>query len=436
MHLPVQLSNNLLLRWATADDMAAIAQFNARIHSDNPEEPEGWLSHWTTDLMGDKHPTTGPADFTVVVSQETGQIVSTLCLISQTWSYQGLPFGVGRVELVGTELAYRRLGLVRQQMTAIHDLSAARGELVQAITGIPYYYRRFGYEMTLPLNSSATFTWEKAGNYRPETAEVYQLRPAGINDIPDLVELYAISCQNSLVSRLRSPAEWYYELMETHPGSKWWRDFRLVTDPAGAVVAYFELNEWREGLAVREMAIRPGQPIRAIAQFITRALKAENDRRNQDRSKPFTRLYLVLGVDHPVIGALGNQLDRLENAYAWYIRADIPPFLQLITPVLEQRLAAGPMAGYSGQVRFNTFVAQWQMGFDSGRITITPFEPTFFHDGDAVFPGHAFLHLLFGHRSLGEIQHLFADCYTTNEDVKLLIQSLFPRQPSHIVPLA
>lgn len=437
MQLPIQLANNLLMRWATADDMAALAQFNVQIHSDNPEEPDGWLGHWTTDLLNGNHPTTGPADFTVVVEQETGQIVSTLGLISQTWSYGGIPFGVGRVELVGTEPAYRRLGLVRQQMAVIHGLSAGRGELVQAITGIPYYYRRFGYEMTLPLNVSATFTWQKAGNYRPETVESYQLRPAGTNDIPILAELYELGCQNSLVSRLRSATEWHYELTKIDPDSMWWRDFQLVVDPAGAVVAYFELAEWQEGLVVREMTIRPGQPIRPIAQFVTRALKAESDRRNQKRAKPLNHLYFALGHDHPVIGALGNQLDRLGGVYAWYIRVNTLPFLRLISPVLEQRLAAGPLAGYTGQLRFNTFLEQWQMGFDSGRITtIDPFEPTFFHDGDAVFPGLTFLHLLFGHRSLSEIQHLFADCYTTNEDAKLLVQSLFPRQPSYIVPLA
>ena len=34
----------------------------------------------------------------------------------------------------------------------LHEWSAARGEQVQIITGIPNYYRQFGYEMTLSLS--------------------------------------------------------------------------------------------------------------------------------------------------------------------------------------------------------------------------------------------------------------------------------------------
>jgi hypothetical protein len=34
-------------------------------------------------------------------------------LISQIWAYEGIPFGVGRPELVGTLPEYRNRGLVR-----------------------------------------------------------------------------------------------------------------------------------------------------------------------------------------------------------------------------------------------------------------------------------------------------------------------------------
>ena len=81
----------------------------------------------------------------------TGQIVSALCLIPQTWTYDRIVFGVGRPELVATDPRYRRRGLVRAQMDVVHEWSRERGHLVQAITGIPWYYRQFGYEMALAL---------------------------------------------------------------------------------------------------------------------------------------------------------------------------------------------------------------------------------------------------------------------------------------------
>ena len=50
------------------------------------------------------HDRQGPPDtlHSTVSNTNTGQIVSTLCTLSQTWTYDGIPFGVGRPELVGT----------------------------------------------------------------------------------------------------------------------------------------------------------------------------------------------------------------------------------------------------------------------------------------------------------------------------------------------
>ncbi len=106
--LPRELGNGLLLRWAVPQDADELAAFNVAIHSHNPDEPETFLAHWTRDLMNGRHPTTHADDFTVVVDRQNGdKIVSTLNLISQRWAYDGIEFGVGRPELVGTLPEYR-----------------------------------------------------------------------------------------------------------------------------------------------------------------------------------------------------------------------------------------------------------------------------------------------------------------------------------------
>jgi predicted acetyltransferase len=83
-----------------------------------------------------------------------------MCLIPQTWTYAGVPFGVGRPEAVGTDPDYRRRGLIRMQFEVLHGKSAAMGHLVQGITGIPWYYRQFGYEYALDLDGGRIPYWE------------------------------------------------------------------------------------------------------------------------------------------------------------------------------------------------------------------------------------------------------------------------------------
>ena len=57
----------------------------------------------------------------------------------------------GQVELVATDRAYEGRGLVRALMSWAHERSAARGHDLQVMIGIPYFYRRFGYEYAIDI---------------------------------------------------------------------------------------------------------------------------------------------------------------------------------------------------------------------------------------------------------------------------------------------
>ena len=105
------LGDGLVLRRVTREDTEALVAFNTTIHGNIEKgEPEERVGAWTRDLMEKPHPTFDTGDFTVVEDTRTGKIVSSLCLISQTWSYSGIPFGVGRPEIVGTDPEYRNRG--------------------------------------------------------------------------------------------------------------------------------------------------------------------------------------------------------------------------------------------------------------------------------------------------------------------------------------
>lgn len=437
MKLPIELNDGLTLRWGRAEDAEALAEFNVRIHSDDPANPDRFLGYWTRDLLSGKHPTTGPQDFTVVVDEAAGgKIVSSLCLISQTWLYEDVPFGCGRVELVGTDQAYRRRGLVARQFEVIHALSGSKGEMVQGITGIPWYYRQFGYEMALDLHGSALFSWSQPGNDEKVEQEMYRWRAAAETDIPLLQQLYPYHGQKFLINRQRTEALWQYEMNDPHTDSPFRRCFYMIENKAGQPVAYAEFNNWREKFILRELGVIPGHSWRAVTLFVTRALKAEVARLNANREQAITSIIFDFGPDHPTYDVLGDQLQRPWRPYAWYIRvADIPGFLRHIGPVLERRLAASFMAGHSGTLRLNLYRQQFVLTFNNGQLTeIVPFTPDGFNDGDARFPDLTFLQLLFGRCSLADLRHMFADCYANNE-ATVLIDILFPQRHSQPVAL-
>jgi len=102
--LPRELGEGLVLRFATAADAEALAQFNGRIHGvERPDKFDPMVAAWTRDYCSERHPACGPSNVTLVEDTRTGtpRVVSTMCLISQTWMYAGTPFEVGRPEAVG-----------------------------------------------------------------------------------------------------------------------------------------------------------------------------------------------------------------------------------------------------------------------------------------------------------------------------------------------
>lgn len=208
------LRDGLILRRATVGDMEALAAFNADVHGDRDTgEPDQGVAALTRDLMSGDHPTSDVADFTVAENARSGAIISSLCLISQTWSYAGIEFAVGRPEMVGTHPDYRRLGLVRSQFDVIHRWSTERGHKMQAIAGIPHFYRRFGYEMALALGGGRGGYMEHGPKLREGEAEPYVIRPAMEADLPFVGQLYAQGTKRSLVACVRDEALWRYELL-------------------------------------------------------------------------------------------------------------------------------------------------------------------------------------------------------------------------------
>ena len=89
------LGDGLVLRRATAAGAEPMAAFvGSVLRAQDGDGPSLAMAAWERDLMEGRHPSFRPADATLVVDG-TGAIVSCLHLVSQTWSYGGVPIEVG-----------------------------------------------------------------------------------------------------------------------------------------------------------------------------------------------------------------------------------------------------------------------------------------------------------------------------------------------------
>ena len=435
--LPQTLSGGLILRRSTAADAEKLAEFNAFIHSDT-DEPDLKVAEWTRDLLRGDHPTFGVDDFTIVEDPQTGKIVSAVSLISQTWTYAGIPIKVGRPELVGTDPNYRQRGFVRLQFNLIHEWSRQRGELVQAITGIPYYYRQFGYEMALNLGGGRIGASYNVPPLEKDQTEPFKIRPATTGDLGLIGRLYESGGRRSLVSASWNPALWRYELSGKSRLNVNRLELRILENPSGEAVGFLAHPPylWRDMLALTAFELKPhtswydatAQVIRYIWQTGETYAKTEN------------RTLLAFGFwlceNHPAYQIAAERLPRNRRRYAWYLRvSDLPVFLRTIAPVLEERLANSPLTGYTGDLKLGFYRSGVILKFQAGRlIEVEPWQPVTKNFGKAAYPGLTFLQLLFGYHTQDELESFFPDCFSSDE-LKPVLRVLFPKHPSEVWPV-
>jgi hypothetical protein len=116
---------------------------------------------------------------------------------------------------------------------------------------------------------------------------------------------------------------------------------------------------------------------------------------------------------------------------------DLPGFIRHIAPVLEQRLATSPLAGHSGEILLSFYRSGLRLAFEGGQVReAEPWQPTVEKGGNAAFPDLTFLQLLVGYRSLSELRYAFADCWVGKDEARALLETLFPKKPSYVWPVA
>ena len=438
------LGNGLVLRRATVADTDALVAFNAEVFREPDQQgPNEATAVWTRDMMEHRHPIVDVGDFTVVEDTRTGRIVSSLCLISQTWSYDGIPFGVGRPEAVATHPDYRRRGLVRAQFEVVHAWSAERGHKMTVLTGIPWFYRQFGYEMALSLGGGRGGYVPNVPKLKDGQAEAYRVRPATERDLPFMRQVYDEAIKRYLVACVRDERIWRYELDGRSQKNDDRLELRIVESADGEAVGFLAHPPllWGQTLATVLYELKPGVSWLSVTPGVLRYLQRTGQEYAAQAHKEFEGFGFYLETEHPLYQAIPERLPRTIWPYAWYVRVpDLADLIQHVAPVLERRLAESVLAGYTGQLRLNFYRDGLQLVFERGHLRAAePWKPTIIterwvpasSDGsEAEFPDLTFLQLLFGYRTLEELSYAFPDCWAEADEARVLLQVLFPRQPS------
>jgi GNAT superfamily N-acetyltransferase len=438
------LGDGLILRWSVAEDTERIAALLGRVYREKADESlNASAMRSIRGMMNGDYPLMEPDGFGLVedTSRAGNPVVACTCLWKHTWTYEGIPFGVGRPEMVGTDDAYRNRGLIRALFEMLHERSEAEGDFVQAITGIHYFYRQFGYEYALELDERRTTLLVLIPRASEREPEPFMLREATVEDIPEIEALYNRRRVSSIVSERIAHNEWRYEIetWKAHPEFPHCMNLHMILNAAGQTVGFVGPATRRGGksLHIYLLEFAEGVNVQAVMPPILRALHmySLNVEVTRPDAPPLSELSFCLGSTHPVYEVLGDELARSkELPYAWYVRVkDLPAFLMHIAPALEKRLTTSPVAGYTGEMKLNFYRGGLHMVFEQGRLTVVePWRaPASNSDAHGGFPPLVFLQVLFGHRSIEALRQAFPDVWVNDETLPVL-KALFPTRTSFV----
>ncbi|NCT92124.1 GNAT family N-acetyltransferase [Cellulomonas sp. APG4] len=288
-------------------------------------------------------PAAGWGTSAVVVDGD--RVVATATLLDETVRVGDVVLPAGQVELVATHEDHEGRGLMRALMEWAHELSATRGHLLQVMIGIPYVYRRFGYEyaIDMPPAREVVDLPEPLGPGEPGP---YRLRPAEADDVDALAGLQDLAQQP-------------YDVAVAHPRARWdW----LRGTPASAL--------WV--LVRRGAAEQDGEHEEVVASVRLRSddgavLLADPAARDDDAADALLRAVVglrpgeQLRVVHRELTVTGRRwAARLgpasEYPEQYYVRVPaLGPVLDALRPVLTRRLSEAGLDRTGTEILVSTF---------------------------------------------------------------------------------
>jgi hypothetical protein len=367
-----------------------------------------------------------------------GSIVSAINLIPQTWHYEDVPFGLGRIEVVATHKEYRHRRLVRAQIDAAHDRSAELGLLATGITGIPNYYRRFGYAKAVPCWARYSLPFYEIAEGAPDK---FTLRPATLDDAENLSTFDAYRAREAGVSVIRTPELWRYEIAGHSPQSPAaWQVFVIRREATGEDVGHVALRfslTWHDAI-LESYVVGEGA---SYVETYSDVLKGIRDTARAHFAKheaALTERLFIHSNTHPALDLLlQNNVQTFESPNTWYLRVpDLAAFLRHVAPVLERRLEGSAAHRYSGVLNIGFYNRSGvRVTFEQGKLVSAEQVAMEREDFTAAFADLTFIGVLFGYKSRRDTRAMYDENYALPVG-RVLIDTLFPRKAPFVMGLA
>ena len=439
------MSAQYSIRPGRASDAPDLAQLHAsvQLQAVTGGQPHPGIAAWVEDLL-DGHPSVVPDDFLVAEESTTDRPVASLVGLRQDWSLAGVRLPVAQIELVGTAPEHRGNRLTERLFATLHQRYAAGGVPLQVIEGIPYFYRRLGYDYALandgaPTVPAAALPATKQDRLNAPSSGL-MVRPATVADAEALADIDRRLADGTALTCPRDAVAWRYEIAGRRPADLARRIVAVMehgADVRGYLVHGARLSAAGELMVFAAACKQPADWPQAAATLhahlghIGRQFEASADR-------PFTAVRPILGPDHPLVRFAPPGVPRRPRG--WYVRTSDPTdLIALLQPLLRARWHTADLRWPEPTLVIDMYGRAARLEFTNGELTAATLirgaaSPSTDPHTHAAIPPGALLQLALGHRTLPDVLHAWPDCLLRDRATEHFLTAAFPRVPVQVWP--
>ena len=386
------------------EDFIKILELNVAVHG---EEIKEYIKR-----IYKEHPKKKDILWFYIEDNSTGQIISSITLLPLEWQFEGKLLSVCEMGFVGTLKEYRGKGLIDKLNEFYERVMMERGYLLSCLRGIPYYYRRFGYEFVLSLDERFSLSPNQIPSIELSHIDI---RKASRKDIGYIQNQYNSNSNNFLISNSFDTESFYFKFMNDS-----FDDSKLsayIIEENGKPEGYFLIGMSfdNEVYTIITPQLSPPQMIKLL-QHINEYPKKEKD--------------LILNVaEFSGFGKYLFSIGKLISNYGWQLKIpNLKRFFESIKVVLENRVEKSKFNNLSKTVIISDYKQSIELIFIKGKIEDIKIKSGYpdAEKCDVRIPGAMLLKLLLGDRTVDEINYIVKDA-RINPSSKKLIEILFPK---------
>jgi predicted N-acetyltransferase YhbS len=393
------------------EEFQEILELNASVHGDSVRD---YVKHIFLD-----HPRKEDVLFLYIKDSNSNKIVSSISLMPLEWRFGRVNIPVCEMGFVGTLESYRGKELIVELNKLYESIMAGKGYLISVIRGIPYYYRKLGYEFAIPLDHRMFLSPSKIPI---NDLEFLKIRKANLEDIDFTETKYNQYYDDFFISNVFDKDCYISKFFNDN-----YNDFKASTyiiERGGKSIVYFTFGKsWdNKGYDIKTSQINRECGIK-ILQFTKKISSVESP----------DQIDLAVREDTDLAEIISELGGTTYDTYGWQVKIpNLKIYCEKIKSILENRIHNSIFQEVTQNLRISNYKTTIILSFNNGRISSIEVEKGYPKETtcDLKLPGPILFKLLLGDRSFKELKYIMKDAIVKQES-RELIDVLFPKENSY-----